>query len=271
MANINKMIVNGVEIKVKEADGADFISLTGLARQREAEYPSDVIGNWMRNRATIEYLGLWEKLYNPDFNSLEFEGVERKAGRNAFVMTPKRWAETTNAIGIIPAMGKYAEVYAHKDIAFKFASWLSVEFELYVIKEFQRLKKAEQLSLGWTAQRELAKLNYRLQTDAVKENLIVPALTDRQKAFVYANEADLLNVALFGQTAGEWTKKNADKKGNIRDNATLQQLLVLSQIEGYNAILIQDNIKQDERLIKLNNMARKQMSVLMESGSPLLI
>ena len=267
----NKMAVKGIEIAYKKIGDSDFISLTDIARFREAEYPSDVINNWLRNRNTVEFLGVWEKLYNEDFNSLEFEGVDKEAGRNGFVLTPKRWIETVNAIGIRASMGRYAETLAHKDIAFKFASWLSVEFELYIIKEFQRLKENEQKHLAWSAKRELAKINYHIHTDAIKGNLIVPALTEKQKSFVYADEADLLNVALFGKTASEWRSEHPDEKGNIRDFATIHQLLVLANMESYNAQMINDKISQGTRLIKLNEMARQQLKVLLEVDNKLLL
>ncbi|MDR3021964.1 MAG: KilA-N domain-containing protein, partial [Clostridiales bacterium] len=245
-----------------KVNNEDFISLSDIARFRESEYPSDVIGDWMRTRNTIEFLGTWEQLYNPDFNSLIFEGVDKEAGRNGFVMTPKRWIETVNAIGMKSNMGRYAETLAHKDIAFKFASWLSTKFELYLIKEFQRLKEKEQTQLAWSAKRELAKINYHIQTDAIKEKLIVPTLTSQQRSFVYADEADLLNVALFGKTALQWRNENKDKDGNIRDYATIHQLLVLANMESYNAIMIKDNISQEERIDRLNETARQQLQVL---------
>jgi hypothetical protein len=254
----------------------DYISLTDLAQKREAEYPSDVIGNWLRNYTTIEYLGLWEFLYNPNFNSLEFEGVKQRAGKNDFVMTPKRWAEKTNAIGIIPSMGKYAEIFAHKDIAFKFASWLSVELELYIIKEFQRLKEQEQTKLVWDAKRELARINYHIHTDAIKENLILPKLTQLQKNFVYADEADLLNVVMFGMTAKEWREqhKTAASKGeNIRDYATLHELLVLANLESHNASFIDEKLSQPERLERLRGIAERELRVLQihTINAPLLL
>ncbi|MDR3293136.1 MAG: KilA-N domain-containing protein [Clostridiales bacterium] len=235
--------------------------------------PSHVIANWMRTYRAIEYLGLWEMLYNPDFNSLEYERVKTEAPENGFVMTPKRWAETTGAVGIIPSMGKYAEIYAHKDIAFKFASWLSVEFELYIVKEFQRLKAEENKHLEWSAKRELSKLNYHIHTDAIKENLILPKLTPIQKSYVYADEADLLNVALFGETAREWREKHPDEKGNMRDYATLHQLLVLANMESHNAAFITEGLLQVERLERLRGIAERELRVLLQqaTNSPLLL
>ncbi|MDR2542287.1 MAG: KilA-N domain-containing protein [Treponema sp.] len=267
-----KFEVKGISIKHKRLNENDYISISDIARFRENEYPSDVINDWLRNRHTIEFLGIWERLHNESFNSLEFERVDKEAGRNGFIMTPKRWCETVNAIGIASGgMGRYADTLAHKDIAFKFASWLSVEFEMYMIIEFQRLKEQEQAQLQWTAKRELAKVNYHIHTDAIKANLIVPTLTQKQKSFVYADEADLLNVALFGKTAKEWRDKNPKEKGNIRDFATIHQLLVLANMESYNSILINDKVSQQERLIKLNEMARKQLKVLLEVDNRLLL
>jgi len=267
-----KFEVKGISIKHKRFNENDYISISDIARFRENEYPSDVINDWLRNKHTIEFLGIWERLHNENFNSLEFERVDKEAGRNGFIMTPKRWCETVNAIGITSGgMGRYADTLAHKDIAFKFASWLSVEFEMYMIIEFQRLKEQEQAQLQWTAKRELAKINYHIHTDAIKENLIVPTLTKKQKTYVYADEADLLNVALFGKTAKEWRDRNSEKKGNIRDFATVHQLLVLANMESYNSILIKDKLPQQERLIKLNEMARQQLKVLLEVDNRLYL
>jgi hypothetical protein len=260
---IEKMNVQGIDIQYKQVNENDFISLTDIARYRNADYPSEIIQNWMRNRSTVEFLGLWERLYNINFNYLEFEVIDKEAGRNAFVLTPKRWIESVNATGMLTKQGRYAETFAHKDIAFKFASWISVEFELYIIKEFQRLKENEQKSLEWTAKRELAKVNYRIHTDAIKENLIVPELTQNQISFVYANEADMLNVALFGKTAGEWRKENPGKKGNMRDYTGVEQLLVLANLESYNAILLEQGLPQTKRIVLLNKTARKQLESLM--------
>ena len=260
-----KIIVKGMEIAVLSDGTDDYISITDIARYRNSEYPSDVVQNWMRNRSTLEFLGLWERLYNPNFNYLEFEVVDREAGYNSFVITPKRWIEKVNAVGMASKLGRYAVTYAHKDIAFKFASWVSVEFELYLIKEFQRLKEKEQRELEWTAKRELAKVNYRIHTDAIKEHLIIPELTAKQIHFVYANEADLLNVALFGRTAGEWRAANQDKKGNMRDYACVEQLLVLANLESYNAILIEQERPQSERIVSLNRTARKQLETLLKA------
>jgi hypothetical protein len=216
----------------------------------------------MRNRNTIEFLGLWETIHNPNFKPIEFEGFKKEAGLNAFTMSPQKWITATNAVGFISKSGRYGGTYAQRDIAFKFASWISVEFELYLVKEFQRLKEEEQKQIGWSAKRELAKINYRIHTDAIKQHLIPQELTSQQTARVYANEADVLNVALFGITAKEWRDKNPDLKGNMRDYASINELICLSNMENLNAVLIDENMPQKERLIKLNRIAIQQMSVL---------
>ena len=218
----------------------------------------------MRNRNTIEYLGIWETLYNPNFKPLEFEGFNSEAGLNAFTLSPQKWIDTTNAKGIISKSGRYGGTFAHKDIAFKFAAWISIEFELYFIKEFQRLKEEEQKLIGWSAKRELAKINYHIHTDAIKQNLIPVELTPAQTSIVYANEADVLNVAMFGMTAKQWREANTELKGNIRDYATINELICLSNMENLNAVFINENMPQPERLMKLNQIARQQMKVLQE-------
>lgn len=258
-----KIVVGNTSITVLRFKESDFISLTDIAK-RKSDDPSAVIGNWIRNRNTIEYLGIWETLYNPDFKLLEFEGFRKEAGLNAFTLSPLKWVITTNAAGICVKSGRYGGTFAHKDIAFKFASWISVEFELYLYKEFQRLKEEEQKQLGWSAKRELAKLNYRIHTDAIKQNLIPPELDRRKASIVYANEADVLNVAMFGMTAQEWREANPDKKGNIRDYANINELICLSNLESLNAVFINDGIPQGERLLKLNRVAISQMKVLTE-------
>lgn len=240
-----------------------------MARYANPSEPKVPIATWMRNKDVISYLGLWETLNNPNFNVTEFGNIKNQSGENAFVLTAQDWIKKTNAIGIISKTGRYGGTYAHKDIAFKFASWISVEFELYLIKEFQRLKIEEQKALEWSAKRELAKVNYHIHTDAIREN-IVPTLTEEQLKYVYADEADLLNVALFGKTAAQWRKANPTLKGNIRDYATIEQLLVIANMESYNAILIEQNIPQSERLRQLNNMAISQLRVLQNSNSWLL-
>ena len=258
---MQKVNVKDTSVSVIKYDETDFISLTDIAKFKSEE-PNAVIANWLRNRNTIEYLGIWETLYNTDFKPLEFEGFKKEAGLNAFTLSPTKWIESTNAKGIIVKSGRYGGTYAHKDIAFKFASWISVEFELYFIKEFQRLKEEEQKQLGWSAKRELAKINYRIHTDAVKQNLIPPELTPAQKSFVYADEADMLNVAMFGMTARQWHEANPELKGNIRDYASINQLICLSNMENLNAVFINDGIPQSERLEKLNKIAIQQMKVL---------
>ena len=245
-------------MKVNEQD---YISLTDIARHKSDD-PTAVIGNWMRNRNTIEYLGIWETLYNPGFKPLEFDGFRKEAGLNAFTLSPQKWINTTGAIGIVSRSGRYGGTFAHKDIAFKFASWISVEFELYLVKEFQRLKEQEQAQIGWNAKRELSKINYRIHTDAIKQNLIPQEITPAQASRIYANEADVLNMALFGMTALEWRDKHPDLKGNIRDYASINELICLSNMESLNAVFIQDDIPQRERLIRLNRIAIQQMQVL---------
>lgn len=267
-----KITADGVEISViSQGDDNDYISLTDIARRRTAENPGYIIQNWMRNRSTIQFLGLWEQLHNPHFNYLEFEAIESEAGTNSFVLTPKRWIESTNAIGIRTKAGRYAATYAHKDIAFEFASWISPEFKLYIIKDYQRLKDDEnsRLSLDWNLRRTLAKTNYKIHTDAIKECLIPPNISTAQRGIKYANEADVLNVALFGMTAKEWRDQNPDKakKGNIRDNATLEQLIILTNLESYNAEMIKDGISQPDRLQKLNKAAISQAESLVNNPS----
>ena len=258
----NEIIVKDVAIRTMSQGGIDYICITDIARQKNWMDPNGVIANWMRNRNTIEFLGIWETLYNPDFNPLEFEGFRQQAGLNAFTLSPSRWIESTNAIGIISQSGRYGGTYAQTDIAFEFASWISVEFRLYLVKEFQRLKTAEQQLLGWTAKRELSKINYRIHTDAIKQNLIPPVVSEKQVSIIYANEADVLNVALFGMTAKEWRDANPDLKGNIRDYASINELICLSNLENLNAVFINDGLPQSERLRKLNSIAIHQMSVL---------
>ena len=258
-----KITVQNTNVTVISVNENDYISLTDIARHK-SEDPTAVIGNWMRNRNTIEYLGIWESLYNPQFNPLEFEGFKREAGLNAFTLSPQKWINATNAIGIISKSGRYGGTFAHKDIAFKFASWISVEFELYIVKEFQRLKQEEQKLIGWTAKRELSKINYHIHTDAIKHNLIPSEITALQASIIYANEADVLNVAMFGMTAKEWREANPELKGNIRDYASINELICLSNMESLNAVFIDEGFSQRERLIKLNQIAIQQMKVLEE-------
>lgn len=259
----SEMIVNDNKIKIITVNNKEFISLTDLARYANPEEPKIPIQTWMRNKDVIAYLGLWEKLNNENFKGHEFTTFENQAGKNSFYMSPQRWIKETNAIGIISKSGNNGGTYARSDIALEFASWLSPEFKLYVIQEFERLKKNEsyQYKLDWSVNRMLAKTNYRIHTDSIKQN-IVPKLTEKQKKFVYAEEADVLNVALFGITAKEWREMHPDLKGNIRDYTDLKHLLILCNLENTNAELINDNISQKERLIKLNDSAIRQMKVL---------
>jgi len=264
----NKTInVKGIDIVLYQDNKEDYISLTDIARYRDAERSDYILQNWMRNRGTIEFIGLWEQFNNPDFNSIEFDGIKNLAGSNSFSLTAKRWIEATNAIGVISKTGRYGGTFAHKDIAFEFASWLSAEFKFYLIKEFQRLKANEndRLKLEWNFQRMLAKVNYHIHTDAIKENLIPPSLSKEKINFVYADEADMLNVALFGMTAKQWRDANTKVKGNIRDAASIEQLVVLSNMESINAILIQQELKQSERLAQLNQIAITQMKSLLRN------
>ncbi|WP_440444648.1 KilA-N domain-containing protein [Phascolarctobacterium sp.] len=263
MANVKSTInANGVEIRITSSKEADYISLTDIAKYRSDD-PNAVIQNWLRNRNTIEYLGLWEKINNPDFKPLEFEGFRKEAGLNGFTLSPKKWITSTNAIGITSKSGRYGGTYAHSDIAFEFASWISPEFKLYIIKDYQRLKADESHTkqLDWNVKREIAKSNYRIHTDAIKENL--PSnLTSQQIAYTYANEADLINVALFGQTAKQWRSSNPESKGNIRDEATIAQLIVLANLESMNADYIREGMPAAERLVKLNKIAIYQLESL---------
>ena len=259
--------VHGNKITLFTKGLYDYISLTDIAKSRNNSEPFAIINNWMRSRSTIEFLGLWEKLCNPDVKPLEFERFKNESGSNYFVLSPQRWIESTNAVGLISKSGRYGGTFAHKDIAFEFASWISSEFKLYLIVEFQRLKDDEndRLKLEWNLQRTLAKVNYHIHTDAIKENLIPVELTKYQISYVYASEADLLNVALFGMTALDWRTNNPDKEGNIRDNANIVQLVVLSNMESINAVLIRQGLSQAERLVQLNKIAITQMTSLVNS------
>ena len=262
MAKQKEIIVKDTTIRTMSQNGIDYICITDIARQKNPLEPKDVVKNWMRLKNTIEYLGLWELLNNPNFKGVEFDPLLHEAGSNAFTLSPSRWIELTDAIGIVTKSGANGGTYAQRDIAFKFASWVSVEFELYLVKEFQRLKEAEQQVLGWSAKRELSKINYHIHTDAIKANLIPPELDAYHKSLKYAEEADVLNVALFGQTAKEWRDQNPDLKGNMRDYATINQLICLRNMENLNAVFINEGMPQQERLHKLNQIAIQQMSVL---------
>jgi len=255
---------NGIDIGIYTTDFEnEFISLTDIARYKSDE-PKDVIKNWMRSKDTLEFLGLWEQLHNSNFKGVEFDAFRTQAGSNAFTMSPSKWIDATNAIGIVSKSGRYGGTFAHSDIAFEFASWISPEFKLYIIKDYKRLKTEEnsKLSLGWNLNREISKLNYRIHTDAIKEKLIPPILTPQQISYTYASEADLLNTVLFGQTAKEWRDSNPNEKGNIRDMATIYQLLVLANMESYNAILIKQGKTQAERMQLLHELAVQQMTTL---------
>ena len=267
----NEIIVKDVSIKTMNVNGIDYICITDIAKQKNSVDPNGVIGNWMRNRNTVEFLGIWETLHNPNFNPIEFEGFRKEAGLNAFTLSPTRWIEATNAIGVFSNSGRYGGTYAQTDIAFEFASWISVEFRVYLVMEFQRLKTKEQELIGWTAKRELSKINYRIHTDAIKSHLIPEEVTREQANIIYAEEADVLNVAMFGMTAKQWREANPELKGNIRDYATINELICLSNIENINAVLINDGMPQGERLVKLNQIAIQQMQVLEDnSGRNLL-
>jgi hypothetical protein len=257
-----KISVLNNEITVCSQNEEDYICITDIAKYKNSDRTDDLIRNWIRNRNTIEFLGIWEQLNNPNFNPVEFDGFRKSAGLNSFTLTPGQWIEKTNAIGIISKPGRYGGTYAHKDIAFEFASWISVEFKLYLIKEFQRLKDEEYKQLGWDIRRNLSKINYRIHTDAIKENLIPPELTKAQTSLIYASEADVLNMALFGMTAKEWRDANSGQKGNIRDYADISQLVCLSNLETLNAHFINDGLPQEERLFKLNQIAIHQMKLL---------
>ena len=255
-----KIKVNDTEISVISFEEKDYISLTDMVRNIENGLA--LIEKWLRNKNTIEFMGIWEEMYNPIFNSPEFEGIKNEAGLNRFVMSVKQWISKTNAIGIVAKSGRYGGTYAHKDLAFEFASWVSPQFKLYLIREYQRLKDEEQKQLGWSAKRELSKINYRIHTDAIKRNIIPEEVTPQQASIIYANEADVLNVAMFGMTAKQWRDANPDKKGNIRDYATINELICLSNMENLNAVFIDQGLPQGERLIKLNQIAIQQMNVL---------
>ncbi len=266
MSKLVKQVIhaNGIDIGIYTEDFQnEYISITDIARYKSDD-PTAVIQNWMRGRDVIEFLGLWETLHNSNFKPLEFEGFKNEAGANAFTMSPKKWIEATDAIGIISKSGRYGGTYAHSDIAFEFASWISPEFKLYIIKDYKRLKAEEnsRLSLNWNLNRELSKLNYRIHTDAIKANLIPPELTPLQISYTYASEADMLNVVLFGKTAKQWRDENPNESGNIRDQATIYQLLVLTNMESYNAILIQQGKSQEERMKFLHELAVQQMMTM---------
>lgn len=266
-----KINANGTEISVisNESFNEDYLCLTDLARRKNPYEPKDVVKNWLRLRSTIEFLGLWEEFYNPDFKGVEFDTFKNEAGSNAFTLTPQRWIEKTNAIGIISKSGRNGGTFAHRDIAFEFASWISPEFKLYVIKDYQRLKaeEAQRLEIGWDTKRELSKINYRIHTDAIKEFLITPELTKQEQSLAYATEADLLNIALFGKTAKQWRLETGNTKQNMRDFASVEQLIVLVNLESMNADMIRQGISAPERLKKLRNVAYYQLHSLLSNNS----
>lgn len=266
MAKNKKIEVEGKEITVILGGNQEYISLTDMLKAKDGDF---FIADWLRNRNTVEYLGIWESVYNPNFNYGEFAIIKSQAGLNSYKLSVKDWVEKTNAIGLKATAGRYGGTYAHPDIAFEFGMWISPQFKIYLIKEFQRLKEEEnsRLNLEWNLQRTISKINYQIHTDAIKENLIPKEITKKQSGFVYANEADLLNVALFGMTAKEWRDNNPDKKGNIRDHATLEQLVILSNLESINALLIHQELSQGERLMQLNKVAITQMKSLLENSS----
>jgi hypothetical protein len=255
-----KITVQNTQITVVTINERDYISLTDMVRN--IENGPALIEKWLRNKNTIEFLGIWEEMYNPNFNSPEFEGIKNAAGLNRFILSVKQWVEKTNSRGIIAKAGRYGGTYAHKDIAFEFATWVSPQFKLYLIQEFERMKSDEQKQLGWTAKRELSKINYRIHTDAIKQNLIPEEVTAAQASIIYAEEADVLNVAMFGQTAKQWREAHPELKGNIRDYASINELICLANMENINAVLIDEGVPQGDRLVRLNQIAINQMRVL---------
>ncbi len=246
----------------------DYISLTDMLKSKDGEF---FISDWLRNRNTLEYLGVWEKIHNPDFNYGEFAIIKSQAGLNSYKISVKEWVHKTNAIGLTAKAGRYGGTYAHKDIAFEFGMWISAEFKIYLVTEFQRLKEAEAKELEWNVKRQLTKINYRIHTDAIKENLIPAHLTNNQISYVYANEADVLNMALFGRTAKQWRDENPNQKGNIRDYANVSQLVCLANLENLNAVFINEEMPQSERLVKLNHIAINQMQILLQQDAPLFL
>lgn len=253
------LLVKGIEIRTKRINSEDYICISDMLKAKDGDF---FITDWLRNRNTLEYLGIWEQVFNPDFNCGEFAIIKSHAGLNSFKISVKEWVESTHAIGITASAGRYGGTYAHRDIALEFGMWINPEFKIYLIKEFQRLKAEEQKQLGWSAKRELAKMNYRIHTDAIKQNLIPPKLNSRKASLIYADEADVLNVAMFGMTAQEWRSANPDKKGNIRDYASINELICLANMENLNSVMIGEQTPQSERLKKLNQIAIHQMQIL---------
>lgn len=263
-----KITVKDTVVSVLKVNKEDYISLTDMLKAKDGDF---FFSNWLRNRNTVEFLGIWEQLNNPNFNCAEFDIIKSQAGLNNYRLSAKEWMEKTKAIGIISKAGRYGGTYAHKDIAFEFAMWISPEFKVYLIREFQRLKEEEQKQIGWSAKRELSKINYRIHTDAIKKHLIPKEVTASQASVIYAEEADVLNVAMFGMTAKQWHEKNPDLKGNIRDYASINELICLSNMENLNAVFIDQGVPQPERLIKLNKIAIHQMSVLENNNSRIIL
>ena len=264
MAKNKTIIVKDTPVTIAKINDNDYISLTDMLKAKDGDF---FFANWLRNRNTVEFLGIWEKLNNPNFNYVEFDIIKSQAGLNSYRLSAKEWMEKTNAIGIISKTGRYGGTFAHQDIAFEFAMWISPEFKVYLIREFQRLKLQEQQLIGWTAKRELSKINYRIHTDAIKQNLIPAEVTVKQSSIIYAEEADVLNVALFGMTAKTWREAHSDLKGNIRDYASINELICLSNMENINAVFIDQEISQSERLVKLNKIAIQQMRILEEDNT----
>lgn len=260
---MQKVSVQGMEVSVRRISEEDYLCLTDMIKAKDGEF---FFHNWLRNRNTIEFLGIWEKVHNADFNYVEFDRIKSVAGLNNFRISAKEWISSTNAIGLISKAGRYGGTYAHKDIAFEFAMWISPEFKVYLIKDYERLKSEEQKLFGWTAKRELSKLNYRIHTDAIKANLIPNEVSREQAIMTYADEADVLNMAMFGMTAKQWRAENPDKEGNIRDYASINELICLANMENLNAVFINDGMSQADRLIKLNRIAIHQMQILKNSG-----
>ena len=263
-----KIKVQDTEVTISRINGEDYICLTDMIKAKDGDF---FVTDWLRNRNTLEFIGIWEKVYNPNFNCGEFAVIKSQAGLNRFKISVKEFVERTNAISLQAKAGRYGGTFAHKDIAFEFAMWISPEFKIYIVKEFQRLKEEEQKQIGWSAKRELSKINYRIHTDAIKRNIIPEEVTPQQASIIYAHEADVLNVAMFGMTAREWRDANPEKKGNIRDYATINELICLSNMENLNAIFIDQGLPQCERLIKLNRIAIQQMRVLEENPGRTLL
>ena len=263
-----KIKVQDTEVTISRINGEDYICLTDMIKAKDGDF---FVTDWLRNRNTLEFIGIWEKVYNPNFNCGEFAIIKSQAGLNRFKISVKEFVERTNAISLQAKAGRYGGTYAHKDIAFEFAMWISPEFKIYIVKEFQRLKEEEQKQIGWSAKRELSKINYRIHTDAIKRNIIPEEVTPQQASIIYAHEADVLNVAMFGMTAREWRDANPEKKGNIRDYATINELICLSNMENLNAVFIDQGLPQCERLIKLNRIAIQQMRVLEENPGRTLL